>query len=114
MRRRRGWDARLFKGLVPILMKQVPYTVVQLTTFQLTTDVAYNRFLPHVTGKTKDELPLAYVHRERAPVAYEHRERGDWRLTGIACVGSSCRRRWQVVLLRAQCRRWHRIRPTRS
>ena len=56
----------LFKGLVPILMKQVPYTVVQLTTFQLTTDFAYNRFLPRVTGKSKDELPLSYVTRSRS------------------------------------------------
>jgi hypothetical protein len=81
-------------------MKQVPYTVVQLTTFQLTTDVAYNRFLPHVTGKTKDELPLAYghthtqrgshSHKDNTEATYRHTQRGlHWapRVThSYACV----------------------------
>jgi len=44
-----GW----YKGLVPILLKQVPYTVVQLTTFQLATDFAY-KSLPY----SKNELSV--------------------------------------------------------
>ena len=59
-----GLSFRLFKGLAPILMKQVPYTVVQLTTFQLTTDFAYNSFLPRVTGKSKEELSTTYARIE--------------------------------------------------
>jgi len=61
------WPYSLFKGLAPILMKQVPYTVVQLTTFQLATDFAYSRFLPRVTGKSKDELSTTYASGMHAP-----------------------------------------------
>ena len=60
------WRRSLFKGLAPILMKQVPYTVVQLTTFQLATDFAYSRFLPRVTGKSKDELSTRHAAGQHA------------------------------------------------
>jgi len=46
-----GW----YKGLVPILMKQVPYTVMQLTVFQLSTDFVYSSLLPNRFG-TKAEV----------------------------------------------------------
>lgn len=49
-----GW----YKGLVPILMKQVPYTVVQLTTFQLTTDLLYNSLIPNYLGWKKDNMSV--------------------------------------------------------
>lgn len=50
-----GW----YKGLVPILMKQVPYTVMQLTTFQLSTDYMYNKILPSQFGWKMEDLSVA-------------------------------------------------------
>eukprot|EP00160_Parvularia_atlantis_P019277 Unigene7489_Nuclearia_a/m.23023 Unigene7489_Nuclearia_a/g.23023 ORF Unigene7489_Nuclearia_a/g.23023 Unigene7489_Nuclearia_a/m.23023 type:complete len:207 (+) Unigene7489_Nuclearia_a:454-1074(+) len=50
-----GW----YKGLVPILMKQVPYTVMQLTTFQLSTDAVYNWLLPRQFGWRVEDLSVA-------------------------------------------------------
>ncbi|KAF0984301.1 hypothetical protein FDP41_007478 [Naegleria fowleri] len=44
-----------FRGLVPILLKQVPYTVTQLTVFSYATEYFYRGLLPHF-GKSKNDL----------------------------------------------------------
>ncbi|KAL6080173.1 mitochondrial phosphate carrier protein [Balamuthia mandrillaris] len=38
-----------YKGLIPILGKQVPYTMTQLTVFQFTVDYIYNTLLPSLS-----------------------------------------------------------------
>jgi solute carrier family 25 phosphate transporter 3 len=45
-----------FKGLAPILCKQVPYTVTQLTVFSKCTDYVYLKLLPKYFGLTKDQM----------------------------------------------------------
>jgi len=45
----------LYKGLGPILMKQVPYTVTQLVVFTKAVDFIYNSVLPRVPGGVKKE-----------------------------------------------------------
>lgn len=46
-----------YKGLAPILLKQVPYTMVQLAAFTTFVDVAYTSLLPRLApGKTKADL----------------------------------------------------------
>ena len=45
-----------FRGLIPILAKQVPYTCVQLTCFSYTTEFFYGNFLPNRLGMKKQDL----------------------------------------------------------
>ena len=45
-----------YKGLVPILLKQVPYTVVQLAAFTTFVDITYSSLVPRFLGKTKKDL----------------------------------------------------------
>lgn len=45
-----------FKGLAPILCKQVPYTETQLTVFSKCTDYVYLKLLPKYFGFTKDQM----------------------------------------------------------
>jgi len=47
-----------YKGLGPILMKQVPYTVTQLVVFHDTMEYAYNHLLPRF-GIHKEQLSLS-------------------------------------------------------
>jgi len=44
-----------FRGLVPILAKQVPYTMTQLTVFSFAADYFYRSLLPSY-GKSKNDL----------------------------------------------------------
>jgi len=56
MRAEEGWNG-LYRGLVPILGKQVPYTVTQLVSFQYVTDFVYNSIVPKLKpGLTKDKM----------------------------------------------------------
>ena len=50
-----SWSlAPLYKGLFPILLKQLPYTMTQLTVFSLTLEWFYKSMLPRLsTTKTK-------------------------------------------------------------
>jgi solute carrier family 25 phosphate transporter 3 len=46
--------------LVPILLKQVPYTVVQLVVFQHAVNIAYNSVIPRITNyHSKEEMPTS-------------------------------------------------------
>jgi len=47
-----------YKGLGPILMKQVPYTVTQLVVFHHAIDFTYGNLLPRV-GVRKEDLQLS-------------------------------------------------------
>lgn len=47
-----------FRGLVPILAKQVPYTCTQLTVFSYATEYFYRSLLPRY-GKSKSDLSTA-------------------------------------------------------
>lgn len=49
----------LFRGLVPIWLKQVPYTAAQLLAFTLLTDAAYQRAIPAATGLHKADLSVS-------------------------------------------------------
>lgn len=48
-----------YRGLGPILLKQVPYTLTQLTAFSLLVDVAYHQVLPGTFQKQKEDLSSA-------------------------------------------------------
>jgi len=49
-----------YKGLAPILLKQVPYTMVQLAAFTTFVDLVYSRLLPWLSpGTTKNDLGAA-------------------------------------------------------
>jgi solute carrier family 25 phosphate transporter 3 len=45
-----------YKGLGPILCKQVPYTVTQLTVFSKVVDYMYSSAIPNLFGLTKDQM----------------------------------------------------------
>jgi len=45
-----------YKGLGPIMFKQIPYTVTQLTVFTKSVDWTYNKLLPKYGGITKKDL----------------------------------------------------------
>jgi len=46
----------LYRGLPPILFKQVPYTMTQFATFQYALDGLYDYVTPRMLGKTKSEM----------------------------------------------------------
>ncbi|KAG2374733.1 hypothetical protein C9374_010477 [Naegleria lovaniensis] len=54
--REEGLLSGYFRGLVPILLKQVPYTVTQLTVFSYATEYFYRSLLPNMFGKSKNDL----------------------------------------------------------
>lgn len=58
----------LFKSIVPILFKQVPYTAVQLTTFQLLTDAVYGNFITRKLS-TAEQLGVTITNGTLAGIA---------------------------------------------
>lgn len=55
-----GFSA-LYRALPSILLKQIPYSVTQLTAFSLMSGYTYNTVIPRALGKKKDDLPSSVV-----------------------------------------------------
>jgi len=54
-----GWNG-FYKGLTPVLLKQVPYTMVQLATFTKSVDFVYSKVLPYFKpGIRKEDLSVS-------------------------------------------------------
>lgn len=51
-----GFMNGFYRGIGPILMKQVPYTVTQITVFSLLVEHVYSSFLPSRFGLEKEQL----------------------------------------------------------
>jgi solute carrier family 25 (mitochondrial phosphate transporter), member 3 len=45
-----------YRGLAPLLLKQLPYTVTQLTVFSFAADAMYERVIPRLTGYQRSQL----------------------------------------------------------
>jgi len=46
----------MYRGLPPIMFKQVPYTMTQFATFQYALEGLYDHVTPRVLGKTKEQM----------------------------------------------------------
>lgn len=74
----------LYKGLGPILLKQLPYTMVQLTTFSLLLDAVYGRFLEKDSLSKTQQLGVSMVGGALAgAIASVASQPGDTILTRI-------------------------------
>lgn len=57
MVRNEGFIQGAYKGLIPILLKQVPYTVTQITAFSKLVDYTYGSLIPKFDSKlTKEQM----------------------------------------------------------
>lgn len=54
--KREGGGAAFYRGWLPLMCKQVPYTTVQLAVFSSLTEHFYRQVLPAVFGKKKADL----------------------------------------------------------